>query len=739
MTPLRHDRVLHLRDLACYPGQEWLDITCWLPEDQNSERRVWALVPESTPVFRLNDARLEPKQVSDGQPRWIDYGISELHRGFSQLRVKGLRPDECAESYLLITARQDFCPEGLSLEETEKSLWGLSCRDAGSTTCSPSRVPTGTPTTFTVRYSAGPSGLPEGARVRFSVPKAFALPQTTDPDGDGFVSVTRADCEVAIDAVEGSVESHEKVDIICLLGEALPASVGFELRYRSDFTYIFPVELHETDRRYWYSKLPPLAAAVALSEGSPLVAVAEGQSHTLEFVPGPAERLHLFLPSRRRVGEALTLRGTFTDQYRNSPPSGPIDAELEFVLVNGSVGIPLPPAAGHFAARHRFAVPVPELGPGVYRAEARHRESGVLVARSNPMEVMADDDTRDPVYWGEIHGHSEMSDGCNDYADRYRHARDEGCLDFAAAADHACYFSDNEWLWMQDVTNSWDEPGQFVTLNGYEWAGRQAHRNVYTSRDRLDLFRGMYPPTSNLDAVYPHFQGDEECVAGPHGPLAHGLVWEHHEPSVERFVEIYSMWGAGDSRENPLVPDFARNNPRGMTLSELLATGAKLGVTGGGDCHEGRVGFSSEDPDGQGTTPHTFAAILRYRCGMTASVMPGLDRASLIRSLRKRKTYATTGARILLDFSVAGLAMGDVGPAEEAECRIAAHGVEPIRTVEIVKDGEVVWRKGCGELDVVATWTDPERISGEHYYYVRVEQTNGEMAWSSPVWVSASL
>jgi hypothetical protein len=104
--------------------------------------------------------------------------------------------------------------------------------------------------------------------------------------------------------------------------------------------------------------------------------------------------------------------------------------------------------------------------------------------------------------------------------------------------------------------------------------------------------------------VWKHFHGDKEVVGGPHAPLAHGLIWEHHDPEVERFIEIYSMWGAGDSRDNRLVPDFARKNPRGLPVNELLARGEKLGFTGGGDCHEGRVGFTQEDPDGQGTPPN---------------------------------------------------------------------------------------------------------------------------------------
>ena len=195
------------------------------------------------------------------------------------------------------------------------------------------------------------------------------------------------------------------------------------------------------------------------------------------------------------------------------------------------------------------------------------------------------------------------------------------------------------------------------------------------------------------------------------------------------------MWGACDSQDNPLVPEFARCNPRALELNELLRRGVKLGFTGGGDCHEGHAGFSSEDPEGQGRTPHTFAAILYYRCGLTAALLPQLGRAELVEALRQRRTYATTGARILLEFSVSGLAMGAAGSAPVAHCSGTVHGVAPVRAIEVVKDGEVVWSQAPGQLDARFEWRDPAVVESQHSYYLHVLQVDGQQAWSSPVWV----
>jgi len=743
MSRLRHDRILPLDCLNVYPGSEHLDVNFFLPPSEDARRRLWLLTPEGQPTISLNDTTVEAEDVADGPPRWVDYGAVELpvappNRGFMQLRLRGMKPATRARSSLLVTTRLEFSARGLSLDEAERALWGLARSEAGTTMLRPSRVIAGSPTTFLVRYTAGPKGLPAGALVRFSLPRALAAPQTEAPESPGFTTVSRADARVSVDRIESpSVESHEKADIICRLDEGMTGGQSFELSYTTDRTYIFTGTFAEVDRRYWYVNLPPLSAAVALSEDHQFVSLAEGNGHSCEFVAGPPERLHLFLPGRRSASDSLTLRGTFTDHYRNSPPNGPVDSDLELFLLQGEVRIPLGSPQGKFTAPHRFEVELPHLEPGVYRAVALSGATGEELAVSNPLQVVEQNEDALRLYWGEIHGHTEMSDGCNRYEGLYRHAREEGCLDFAAAADHASYHSDNEWLWMQDVTNAWNDPGRFVTLIGYEWAGKQVHRNVYTSRDRLDLFRGMYPPTSSIDAVWKHFHGDQQVVGGPHAPLAHGLVWEHHDPEVERFIEVYSMWGAGDSRENPLVPEFARKNQRGLPVNELLRRGAKLGFTGGGDCHEGRVGFTQEDPEGQGRTPHTFAVVLLYRCGMTAAFMPELGRRSLLGALRSRRTYATTGARILLDFTVSGVPMGQEGRAEEATCHAAVHAVGPLARIEIVKDGDVAYAQESDALDATITWTDPEPLTGEHAYYLHVIQADGEQAWSSPVWITA--
>lgn len=732
---VRHSRIFALSQLHAYHGTGLLDMTFWLPPSENSRRRVWMLTPAAAPIVRINDSEFAPHDHAGEGLRWNDFGPVDLPLGFTQLRISGLSVPEAACSHLLVSDNPEITFDVESLEEAERKLWGMSRAAAGKTTVSPSRVPVGEPVTFTVRYEAGAEGLPAGALIRFSVPMAFDLPQTDHPEAPGFTAI-RSGAPVKICTVEMSAESHEKTDMICRLEQPLAAGEAFELNYRTNRTFLFPQTWTESERTYWYSNTPPLNAAAALGNGRPPVSLLPEHTHPLTFFAGPPERLHLVLPGRRFCSEAgLELRGVFTDQFRNIPEGGAPDIDFEVLLLSQGREIWSAAPENCFVSHHTFRIALPSLAPGVYRAEAR-KKNGEPLARSNPMELLPEESTAGRIFWGEIHAHTERSDGSGTYEELWRHAREVGCLEFAAAADHACYFSDNEWRWMQDITNRQNDEGRFMTLIGYEWAGRQVHRNIYTSRDRLQLFRGMYEPQCNLDTVWSYFHGDPDVVGGPHGGLAHGLKWDLHDPDVERFIEIYSMWGASDTRDNPLTPDFAKTNPTGLSANDLLQNGAKLGFTGGGDCHEAHPGFSSEDPERQGRIPHAFAAVLLYRCGLTAAVMPELTRKAMIHALRERQTYATTGARILLDFSVSGVPMGGEGSVKEIRCRAAIHAQNALQTVEIIRDGEAVWKQGFSELDTQIEWEDPAFPAGESYYYLHIIQQDGQQAWSSPVWIT---
>ena len=733
--------MLGLERAAAYPRKNTIDMVIFLGAFRGQTVRLWLLTGAESPVVRIDDHQFTASGEvgeSEGGLRWLDLGVTdELDARFGQLRIEGMTIAEARSSKLLITRDLDFRAAG-TVAQVEEAVFGISRIHAGRTSITPTRVEVGEGATLEVTYTPGPSGLPAGSLVRFAVPRAFSNPQTHDPEAPGFTearatSAGGGEAPVTIESHHLSEESHEQADIICALPDGLEAGGRLVLSYRTEEMYIFPWKREAVERPLWFSHLAPLAAAVAVDERRRWVELLWERSHSFETIAGRAERLHLILPGRVHENEEIALHGIFTDRFRNVPATRGIPSHIRLTIEDRDGERALGTPRGRFEAPHRFRMPLGHVEKGVYRIRAWDADTGELMAQSNPMWVLDEDDERFNVYWGEIHGHTEMSDGSGGFEEMFRYARDEGRQDFAAAADHACYFTDNEWEWMQDIVNSYNERGDFVAVLGYEWAGRQGHRCIYARGRSLDLFRGMTCGEDTLDVVYEHFHNDENVVAGPHHTGANGRM-EFHDPTVERFIEVYSMWGASDRIGAPKAPLFPGANP--LPAHEWLSRGAMLGFTGGGDCHEGKSGWTPDDPDGQGSALHGFARQLRYRCGLTAALMPELRRRHLIDALRERRTWATTGARILLDFSASGVQMGSEGEAREVEVRARVHGMQELRRLEIIRDGEVVWTEEVEGLDVKLEWLDPEPVEERTWLYLHVIQRDGEEAWSSPVWLN---
>jgi len=207
-------------------------------------------------------------------------------------------------------------------------------------------------------------------------------------------------------------------------------------------------------------------------------------------------------------------------------------------------------------------------------------------------------------------------------------------------------------------------------------------------------------------------------VVGPH--VAHGRYSSEYKSDVQRFYELYSLWGHFEK----VAYDF-------------LNKGAIIGVTGGGDDHEAHGGFGPEDPDGQGKTFHSFAHVGLWKGGLTAALMPRLGRKELVQALRERQTYATTGPRILVDFSVSGVPMGGEGKAGRNGPTVAAtvHGTSKIARVEVIRDGQIAQSIQGDGPDLTVKWSDGAAQRGHHWYLLKVIQQDQEMAWTSPVWI----
>jgi hypothetical protein len=62
-------------------------------------------------------------------------------------------------------------------------------------------------------------------------------------------------------------------------------------------------------------------------------------------------------------------------------------------------------------------------------------------------------------------------------------------------------------------------------------------------------------------------------------------------------------------------------------------------------------------------------------------------------------------------------------------------GTAPLKTIDVIKNNKYVHQLSPNQKEVRFEYLDNEAASAESYYYIRAEQTDGQLAWSSPIWI----
>ncbi len=375
--------------------------------------------------------------------------------------------------------------------------------------------------------------------------------------------------------------------------------------------------------------------------------------------------------------------------------------------------------------------------PGIRYIQAVDPAAGVS-GLSNPIRVTGQPPP-EHLYWGDIHCQTFFSDGLRCPEELYSFARDEAFLDIFALSDHSESLTERQWDYFAAVTNDFNAPHRFVTLLGLEWTSREwGHRNVYYPGDHGPCLRCTDPVQGQLPELYKLAREHGALLIPHHSANAEmGVDWSlGHDPEVERLVEIYSVWG---NSERPAAAGNLRpirthgGEKPGQHVIDALGRGRRFGFTGGGDIHDGRPG---DDLHVHQATPSQYRDL--HRQGIMGVWARELTREAIFEALWNRRVFATTNVRMLLEFTVAGQPMGaEVRAGGSAAAVVEAASEVPIARLDLVGNGGDVQRLEPGKQEV--RWEfDLPADQNDAWYYVRVTRTDGEMAWSSPIWVTGS-
>lgn len=438
--------------------------------------------------------------------------------------------------------------------------------------------------------------------------------------------------------------------------------------------------------------------------------------------------LRLLGPSIARHGEAFDLHLAVYDRNHNvcTQYIGSVDLRDSTSTLSGLPGrVQFGPENAGLA----IVDGVTAEAPGLIRIEASDREHG-LSTLSNPLLVQSNPETL--LLWGDLHSHSwgDVSMGLMDDptpvlhpSGRHAQARGQARLDFAAPGPMAPPDQTHRpavWEAHQAAYRANDDPGTYVPFLAGE-----AHPRV--GGDRNVIFRDWEerhaPAWADMDYLVDTYGDREDVLLEAHvggGPAD----WDAYPTAREPVVEVASGHGSAE-----------------WLLQRALRHGHRPAVIASGDNHLPLLAAPMSAHLFRGR----FGSHLNIRdcaigCGPVAAVRAArCERHAIWDAVLNRQTYATTGARIILDVRANGHPAGsEIKLDDTPQLTITAHACAPIECIDLVRNDRslATWRPNT--LDATLEFEDAAPLA-RAAYYVRLRQADGEYAWSTPIWVDCGV
>ncbi|MEZ5354149.1 MAG: hypothetical protein R2762_16045 [Bryobacteraceae bacterium] len=336
------------------------------------------------------------------------------------------------------------------------------------------------------------------------------------------------------------------------------------------------------------------------------------------------------------------------------------------------------------------------------------------------------------IYRGDTHRHTEFSaDGMFDGSliETYRYAIDAASLDYLGVSDHSNQGGQEvdyiNWL-LPQIADIFHLPRTFATIFTYErgLSYPNGHRNILTARRGIPALRVPEDEAKGLTGaanLYRYLKQNGAIAISHTSATGMGTDWRDNDPDVEPLVEMYqgdrvsAEYAGAPKTANPDRPQTQQGGykPKGF-IWNAWAKGYKLGV--------------------QASSDH-LSTHISYAC----TIAEEFTREGLIAAMKKRHSYAATD-NIVLDYRMQTggreYIQGDaVEDADRVRLWVKVLGTSDVRQIDVIRSNQFIHTVHHPGRDAQFTFEDAEPLAGESYYYVRVQQADDEMAWSSPIWV----
>ncbi|WP_162611210.1 CehA/McbA family metallohydrolase [Lachnoclostridium sp. An76] len=351
------------------------------------------------------------------------------------------------------------------------------------------------------------------------------------------------------------------------------------------------------------------------------------------------------------------------------------------------------------------------------------------------------------LYFGQLHAHTNLSDGTGTVEQAFEHAADVPNLDFLALTDHSNSFEGQSGLPSagtthlgdenaEEVNASWAEgregaraitaqEGDFVGIYGFEmtWSGgAPGHINTFNSEGFENRNAAPYKKGDNyevLEAYYDTLNANPETISQfnhPGDTFGDFMDFALYDPVIDNQITLIEVGnGEGAIGSSGYFPSYSY-------YTRALDKGWHVAPTNNQDNHKGNWGDSN-----------TARSVV---------LSDGLSEEAIYDAMKNYRVYATEDNDLSILYSLNGNAMGSILDEQE-KIHITAEISDPTDTagetkVEVIVNGgqtlaEKTFTGGSAtvEFDNLST--------GYGYYYLRVTQADKNIAVTAPVWTGESV
>lgn len=328
------------------------------------------------------------------------------------------------------------------------------------------------------------------------------------------------------------------------------------------------------------------------------------------------------------------------------------------------------------------------------------------------------------LYFGQLHAHTDISNGAGSVEEAFQYASQVDGLDFFAVTDHSDSFDNADMGAIDadgaDISADWAAGKQaaasvtgedFVGLFGFEmtWPEDKQLGHISTfntpgwqTRDQADF--------ENVPTALENYYKALTSVPGSvsqfnHPDTVHGDFerFDHYSPQYDAVVSLLEVAGE-DGVVDCEYYDLA------------LDKGWHVAPTNNQNNHKGQWGDASE--------------------ARTVVLAKSLTEEALYAAMKDRRVYATQDSDLAIYYELNGAVMGSILPkSKDAEITVFLSDPtdEAIGNVEVVTDGGAVLVSEY--VETPSQVLELSASGGHSYYYLRITQPDGDVAVTAPVWM----